>query len=135
MHMCYTCSSTLAFCMTCTSSTTCTSCSSVVYAINATSQCESCSLVVPGCLTCLNSSYCLSCISDAYYLDATLHVCLPCYFLFPGCTQCSQTACLLCGSGFHLNTKLQCQCNVGYLINGFCINVFGCNSTVTIPYI
>ena len=99
-HTCLkTCSSAIANCAVCSSTTVCTECKGGYY-INSSKTCTLCSNSIANCLTCTNSNNCTQCKSG-YYVN-TSGSCSLCGIA--NCTKCDTNGnCLNCSQGYYLS--------------------------------
>jgi hypothetical protein len=106
-------------CLTCTSSSVCTTCDTTKnYTLNG-STCATCSSVLTGCLACSNSTTCTTCdTNNNFQISGKVCTCVT-YYVLSGstCVTCASAmaGCLTCTSSSVCTT---CDATKNYTLNG-----------------
>ena len=137
---CQACNVTLSNCLTCISTSNCTSCKAGFYKSTQANgvNCSSCTQHT-GCLECSNLQTCTLCNTAAnfqlngntcqcksgYFLNSTSNQCQVCTVWSAQCLTCSTTGCLTCAANYVLNgTGCKQSCNITGCVA--CQNVTAC---------
>jgi hypothetical protein len=103
---CTLCSSSINYCITCTSQFVCTSCISTTY-LNFNNACTLCSSILTNCSTCTSENACTTCINPSLLVGGN---CYLCSVLHSNCATClADTSCAICQSLFYKAINGSCE--------------------------
>ena len=142
------CISCMKGCVQCSNENTCEVCDPLYYMDKGI--CKQYGYLPEKCSAVYPMDYCRTCVAGTFYnASASIATCDDCSLVFPDCALCNADKCLLCKTGYALNSTnctacalpncLTCsslntcdQCKEGYYFNG--LNCMKCSSGCTTCY-